>query len=258
VESLAIEVTLARKTSTPFFAVTTSGRTASRWLSHVLAAHPEVFVAHGKFALDSVVGGDVCREKDSADVQALFVVDDLRSFYERRSLEEVLAAYQNAKPRTRAFGSVHSYTMHTLARAARRSATLDQIRVLNVVRHPVDLVASHYGLIRAAESQPRLNQYYHEQVFPRVLEEFPQLHDVRCPDNRAFVAFVLGCFTVNNLSYDLWYPGVRHLKMETLTTQVDALQEFCQYLTGLPYARETLNDSFAWGPSIKANARLRK
>src|SRR5262249_36251486 len=139
-----------------YFAVTTPGLTATRWLSHVLAAHPDVYVAHGKFAFDSIMDGDFQKERTSANLESLTRGNQTREFYESRPLEEVLALYRGMKRGARACGCVHSYTMHTLAQAAASAATLADMRVLNVVRHPVDFVASHAALVRAAEKHPSL------------------------------------------------------------------------------------------------------
>ena len=109
-----------------------------------------------------------------------------------------------------------------LAQAARRADTL-AIRLhpqRQCIRHPVDFIASHESLIRAAEKHPRLYQYYGDEVFPQVLREYPELYLVKCPDYRAFFAFALSCHAASNLLFDMCYPGVRHMRMETLTTQV--------------------------------------
>ncbi|HWY85619.1 MAG TPA: hypothetical protein VNX28_02790 [Gemmataceae bacterium] len=246
VDRREVEMTVGAKSSR-YFAVTTPGLTATRWLSHVLASHPDVYVAHGKFALDSVIAGDFHKEKETAHLESLTRGNQTREFYEQRSLEEVLALYRGIKPGARAHGCVHSYTMHTLAQAAQHPDTLANVRVVNVVRHPVDFIASHESLVRAAEKHPRLYQSYLDEVFPQVLREFPELYLMRCPEFRAFFAFAISCRAVSDLLYDMCYPNVRHLKMEALTTQVDVLSEFCAELTGVAYAKETLDEYIRLG-----------
>jgi hypothetical protein len=223
-----------------YFAVTTPGLTATRWLSHVLASHPDVYVAHGKFALDSVMAADFHKEKETANLESLARGNQIRDFYEGRPLEEVLTLYRGIKPGARAYGCVHSYTMHALARAAESAATLANIHILNVVRHPVDFIASHEALVRASENHPALYRFYLEEVFPEILRQFPELFLIECPDYRAFVAFAVSCHAVGNLLFDLCYPEVRHLRMETLTTDLEVLGDFCHELTGLTYASESL------------------
>src|ERR1700736_1604131 len=119
VDRRKVEMTAGAK-SLRYFTVTTPGLTATRWLSHVLASHPDVYVAHGKFALDSVLAGDFHKEKETAHIESLTRGNQTRDFYEQRPLEEVLALYRGIKPGARAYGCVHSYTMHTLAQAVQR------------------------------------------------------------------------------------------------------------------------------------------
>jgi hypothetical protein len=230
-----------------FFAVTNPGLSATRWLAHVLASNKDVFVAHGKHQLDSVIGGDFQREKATATVDSLARGNDLRDFYESRSLENVLTHYTQIMPQAHAHGCVHSYTIHTLAEAAQGPEILAQLRIRNVVRHPVAYLASHYGLVRAAERFPRLYQHYVENSFPEAVQQFPELFLLPCPDYRAFVAFAVSCLSVANWVLDLSYPGFRHTKMEMLTTQAETLQEFCEDLTGLLYAPAVLHDFIRQG-----------
>ena len=230
-----------------FFAVTNPGLSATRWLAFVLASNKDVFVAHGKHQLDSVIGGDFQREKATATVDSLARGNDLRDFYESRSLEDILAHYKRVMPEARVHGCVHSYTIHTLAEAAQSPEILAQIRVRNVVRHPVAYLASHYGLVRAAEKFPRLYQHYVENSFPDALQQFPELFLLPCPDYRAFVAFAVSCVSVANWVLDLSYPGFRHTKMEMLTTHAETLQEFCEDLTGLPYEPAALHEFIGLG-----------
>ncbi len=224
------------------FAVTTPGLTATRWLSQVLAAHPDVFVAHGKFALESVADTAFDVERLRASRQSLTHGNHMRSFYENRSLEEVFAAYQDAKPAAWAHGCVHSYTMHTLVQAARNATTLNRLNIANVVRHPVSFIASHEALVRSAEQHPPLYQHYLDDVFPQVLQQFPELYLLGCPDLRAFVAFAISCRAVNTLLLDGSYPGIRHVQMEALTTQVEVLKQFCEGLTEAEYPLAQLAD----------------
>lgn len=224
------------------FAVTTPGLSATRWLAYVLASHPDVYVAHGKHALDAVIQGDFRKEKETANNMSLESGNDLWEFYQQHPLEEVFAHYRQVKPEARALGCVHSYTIDALVRSARSAAILNQLRVVNVVRHPVSYIASHFALVRSAEKHPRLYQQYSELVFPQALQEFPELYLMDCPDYRAFLAFAVSCHSVANLIRDLCYPGFRTLQMEVLTTQVETLQSVCEHLTGLSFARESLEE----------------
>lgn len=222
------------------FAVTTSGLSATRWLAHVLASHPDVFVAHGKHALNSIQRGDFGKERAGSDIDSLVRGNDLQDFYESRSVEEVFAHYREASPAARALGCVHSYTVDTLVRSARSPQFLANVAIVNLLRHPIRYIASHHALVRSSEKHPRLYRHYVECVFPQALREFPELFLLECPDFREFLAFAVSCLGVANWIRDLSYPGIKSVQMEVLTRQVDALGELCEQLTGLSYAPEAL------------------
>src|SRR5262245_29669801 len=223
-----------------FFGVTNPGLSATRWLAHVLGAHPDVYVAHGKHALDSVQHEDFEKAKETAGIDSLVHGNDMAGFYAASSLEEVLARYQEEMPAARAFGFVHTYTVHTLVRAARRHETLGQMCIQNLVRHPITYIASHYSLVRQAEKYPKLYAHYVGRVFPEAVKEYPELILLECPDYRAFVAFVVSCFGVANLIRDLSYPRIRSVRMEKLTSDLEALRSFCEELTGLAYSADMI------------------
>jgi hypothetical protein len=229
-----------RDFSPSFFAVTSPGVSATRWLAYVLATHADIYVAHGKHPLDAVVRGHFNQEKQNSDLDSLVRGNAMHPWYEEHSLEEVFDRFQEIKPEARVFGCVHSYTLDTLIRAACNPRTLSNIRLLNLLRHPVTYIASHFALVRSAEKHVPLYQYYMERVFPQALQEFPELFLIPCPDQRAFLAFAASCFGVANHIRDLSYPGVRSVKMEELTTRPELLRNVCQELTGLSYSQELL------------------
>jgi hypothetical protein len=238
---------LPDKKSPRFFAVTTPGLSATRWLAYVLTAHPDVYVAHGKHALDALVQGQFTQEQQTSDALSLVRGNEMRELYEGASLEEVFACYQQTRPEACVYGCVHSYTLDSLIRAARNPQTLANLRILNLVRHPVTYIASHYALVRSAEKHPRLYQLYVERVFPQALREFPELFLMPCSDLRAFLAFATSCLGVSNLIRSLVFAGVRTVKMEELTTRIERLQSVCQELTGFSYSQALLRPFLSRG-----------
>jgi hypothetical protein len=229
------------------FVVTTPGLSATRWLAYVLAEHPDVYVAHGKHALDAVIRGQFTQEQQNGDRDSLVRGNAMQALYDKHSLEAVFTRYQQTKPEARVFGCVHSYTLDGLVLAARSPQTLSNLRILNLVRHPVSYIASHYALVRSAEKYPRLYQLYVERVFPQALRAFPELFLMPCSDTRTFLAFAASCLGVANLIRDLVFPGVRSVKMEELTTRIELLQSVCQELTGLTYSHESLRTFLSRG-----------
>lgn len=238
-----------------YFAVTSPGLSATRWLARVLASHPDVFVAHGKHQLDDVARGNFARDRDHAHQASLEHGNDLADFYESHSLEAVLSRYRAVKPGAKAWGCVHTYTLDSLLRATGSAKALAELRVWNLLRHPVNYIASHESLVRAAECHPALYSLYVERVFPQALSAFPELYLASCPDLKAFFTFVVSVFGAANQLPDLaYYPGFRHVRMEALTTSADLLQQVCEDLTGLPYAPDAL-ESFVRLGAINSHRR---
>ena len=230
---------LHNKPSPRFFVVTTPGLSATRWLAYVLAEHRDVYVAHGKHSLDAVIRGQFTQEQHG-DRDSLVRGNEMQALYDTHSLEEVFARYQQTKPEARVFGCVHSYTLDGLILAARNPQTLSNLPILNLVRHPVNYIASHYALVRSSEKHPRLYRLYVDRVFPQALRAYPELFLMPCSDTRAFLAFAASCLGVANLLRDLVFPGVRSVRMEELTSRIELLQSVCQELTGLTYSHDWL------------------
>ena len=228
------------------FLATTPGLSATRWLSFALALHPEVFAAHGKHPLGSVVHGSFHREKQIDDIESLTLGNKMARFYERLPLEEVFAVYQAIMPQAKAVGNVHTYTIESLLKTVEDRADLEGVSIINVLRHPVSYIASHTSLVRSAEAYP-LYEHYSGVMFPQALERFPELLLIECPDYKLFVAFAVSCLSVCNLERDFEHSGFRHMQMEELTTNAAALREFCESLTGLPYPAAWLEGFIAQG-----------
>jgi hypothetical protein len=229
------------------FLVTTPGLSATRWLSFVLASRPDVFVAHGKHSLESVVAGRFENERASGDASSLALGNVMRDFYRCRTLDEVFETYRRINPGARAIGNVHSYTLDEVANRFGPPARLEGLRIVNVVRHPVTYIASHASMVRTAREYSDLNEHY-RRMFDEALAFCPELLLVECDDLREFELFAVSCYSASRILADLrcdWAPFAR---MEELTTDVDRLIWFCEYLTGLPYDRERLSAFINEGP----------
>ena len=230
------------------FIATTPGLSATRWLAFALASHPEVFVAHGHFQLDSVVAHNFDQEKEKGDIESLTVGNAAANFYQTHSLTEVFAAYRQLKPEAHAYGNIHSYTLETLMRGVASPEDLEAITVVNVLRHPVCYMDSHSSLVRSAERHPELYQHYLRNVFPSALAQFPELFLIDCSNYREFVAFAVSCLSVCQMAHDFIQTRFRHFRMESLTTDVHALKQFCETLTGLDYSSQRLSSFIQQGP----------
>ena len=230
------------------FLVTTPGLSATRWLSFVLASQPDVFVAHGKHSLESVVEGRFENERASGDVSSLALGNVMSDFYRCRTLDEVFETYLRLKPGVGACGNVHTYTLDELSNRFGPAARLEGFRVVNVQRHPVAYIASHASMVRRARDYRDLHEHY-RRMFEEALALCPELLLVGCDDLREFEVFAVSCYSASRILADLrwdWAPCVR---MEDLTSDVDRLSWLCsEYLTGAPYDRQRLTRFIEDGP----------
>jgi hypothetical protein len=234
------------------FLVTTPGLSATRWLSFVLASHPDVFVAHGKHSLESIAHGRFESERQRGDSSSLALGNVMSDFYRCRSLAEVFQTYRDFMPTARAIGNVHSYTLNELlnrfgADSSVAARDLQNIRIANVIRHPIAYITSHTAMVRSAAAHPSLSRHYH-QMFSEALELRPELLEIPCPGGEDIEAFVVSCFSASQVLYDLQCDQVPHVRMEDLTSDVDGLAKFCESLTQLPYDVDRLARFVNEGP----------
>ena len=234
-------------TATHRFLVTTPGLSATRWLSFVLASHPDVYVAHGKHSLESVVERRFDRERQQGDTASLTLGNVMSEFYRCRSLADVFGVYGYIKPDARACGNVHTYTLSELLSRFDPTTDLAGIAVVNVLRHPVDYIASHTALVRSARGYPSLNDHYTE-LFNTALRMCPELLLIKCHDAEIVRDFAVSCFSASQVLNDLRCDYAPHLRMEELTTDVERLAWFCEHLTGLIYRRDDLAGFIKDGP----------
>ncbi|MEZ0372526.1 MAG: hypothetical protein ACAI44_25770 [Candidatus Sericytochromatia bacterium] len=233
------------------YLVTSPGISATRWLSFALAQRPDVYITHGHHPLESIIKGDPDAEKD--DSSSFTSGIELKAFYDSQTLSQVFERYREIMPEARAYGNIHSYTLGVLMQKA-SPEELAEIRLLNLLRHPVSYLASHVALVRNAEAYPEVYSHYQQNMLAEALQRFPELLLLDCPQDGEFLAFAVSTLSVCKFADDFAHPGVRHVQMERLTSETDALQEFCEYLTGLPYQRELLQAHIDNGP-VNAHRR---
>jgi hypothetical protein len=239
-------------TETRRFLVTTPGLCATRWLSFVLASRPDVYVAHGKHSLESIAYGQFKTERQQGDKASLALGNVMGEFYRRRSLTDVFEIYHDFMPSAVAIGNVHTYT---LSEVLNRFGPLDRIdgcdretlRLANVIRHPISYIQSHTAMVRSAADHPPLRKHF-RCLFAEALELRPELLDIPCQAGPDIEAFVVSCFSASRFLDDLRCDEVQHLRMEDLTSDVNRLTEFCEYVTQLPYDRGLLSGFINEGP----------
>ena len=221
------------------FLVTTPGASATRWLTYALANHPDVYAAHGKFALDSVSNEGISNEKRTGDHGSLTRGNELQEFYAARTLDEIFEAYRAQAPAVTVWGNVHTFTISALLDREEDGQSLEGINVVNLVRHPIGFVESHTALVKSADEQPDLSVHYRRQ-FCDAVEFCPEALLVQTDQPLEAMAFVVSCYSAMQAAQELKCNRWPVARMEELTTNATALQSFCQQLTGLSYSLEDL------------------
>jgi len=231
-----------------FFAVTTPGLSATRWISFALATNQDAFVAHGKHPLHSIQHGSLSRERQMGDEESITDGNLMKWFYENLSLDEIHQIFECMKPEAKALGSVHSFTIQSLSKKIQENPGEFRINITNVLRHPVSYINSHFNLVKSAEGH-ELYGHYETDLFPTALVSFPELMLIDCDNYSDFLAFTVSCLSVHNLIYDLnaSVPESSNYRMEDLTTNPELLKSFCEKTTGLPYELPALNQMIQGG-----------
>jgi hypothetical protein len=229
------------------FIATSRGASATRWICFVLASNPDVFVAHGKHSLESVRRSDFDSERRQDDTISLALGNVMADFYRCRPFAEVFDIYRCLQPDAQACGNVHTYQLEEVRNRFDPVTELEDVRIVNIIRHPVTYIASHTGMAISGRQYPVLRTSL-RHGFERALELHPELSDIEHDDASIFEAFVVSCYSAAQWVADLRHRDVPHVKMEALTTDVDRLIWFCEYLTRLPYDRKRLAGFIRGGP----------
>ncbi len=236
-------------TSPPrLFLVTTPGASATRWLSFALASCKDVYVSHGKHPLNSIINGNFMDELLRGDDKSFTEGRMLADFYQNSSLEEMFCSFQSVMPGAKAYGNVHGLTIIELVKKVQRVEELNSITIVNLLRHPVNYVLSHYRLVQKAERNPHLYAHYKNNMFAEVCTKFPEVKLLDCIEEKKLLAFSVSCLSVYNLHYDFQYPQFEHVPMESITSDVQKLYDLCYRLTGIEYSRERLEEMIQNGP----------
>lgn len=226
------------------FAVVSYGYSASRWLSYTLALNESVFVAHGTYAVDSILSGsdeyERHREENGERLDSLTIGrKELR--FKSMPIKELYSLYQNAFPGLAAYGNVHTYVPRELFYKKDWEA-LD-LSVFHLIRHPIAFLHSHSIGVLQAEAVPELNRHY-AHFFDLFKQRFPHVTSEAWfnAKDRQQRAFILSCYTLFNLAQDLRRYGnkMHSIKMEALTSNPSTLKRFCEQATGCVYTIEKL------------------
>lgn len=227
------------------FLALTPGASATRWLSLALASRGDVFVSLGHHLLDSIFKGDILSPKARDDDSYFVSGQHLADFYAHNSLDGIFAAYQRVMPGAAALGNVGGFSVTRLLEKARPLGKLQGINLVNLTCHPVLHIDAHFRLVQQAKAHPQVYKHYAEKMYPQALERIPEIKTFSRKANDQFLAFVVGCYSAFLAANEHYFPFCRHQRTEDLTSDLAALTDFCQTLTGLEYGPQHLEPLLA-------------
>lgn len=248
--------------SAPFI-LTCHGWSASKWVAYALNLHPDIACGHSSAAL---LADDTCHQDDNLGP----LIPGLRAGYTRRQsvpLADIYAGLSAQKP-ARFTGTVHTYRLRDLPIQAARFPPAPGIRVMNLVRHPLDLVISGAGQFRAL-FQTDLNEL--AWTVSKLVDQGLDLVEAICdrhgraPGERDELCFFSACIVLGSLRLDIdaeakvrdgpWaYLGP--VCMEDVTTNPVAFAKLVKALTGTRADTSYLSAVFAQ-TRINRHARMR-
>ena len=116
------------------FLVTSPGYTATKWLAWALNEHPSIHCTHS--------AGVEPTDHDYSLAELDELVEEKFGTRDDTPLEAFLERLESEAPDAHAVGNVHRYNLTALGRNQARFQSERAVRVINLVRHPVDWVAS--------------------------------------------------------------------------------------------------------------------
>ncbi|ADE85992.1 hypothetical protein [Rhodobacter capsulatus] len=194
-----------------WFIVTSHGWSASHWLAHNLTRHPQIACLHSSAALpaDQPEPYDIAELMARQDYARLFaLIAQFRAGYGTRATTPPADLYRPLEARTdaRLIGSVHSFRLRDLPALAPDLTPPDRgLRIVNLIRHPVNLVNSGAGQF---ELTFRLDlnelQWITRRIVETGLDSFERIaarHRI-CPGDPEVLAFFGACVTLRGLAAD--------------------------------------------------------
>jgi len=237
------------------FCVTANGPAATRWLSFVIASNPAVFVAHGSYPLNSVVDGSFQEEKEMLQLpinsDAVTRGRLAEKQVKRTPLKELYSLYKEDFPKYKTHGNVHSFVLHELhAKEGLRELNLN---IYNLIRHPINYIASHTQLVMDADSYaPELRLHYELFFTKQFMKDFSNFNtdfsEFDIGDTH-LLGHLLSCYTIKRQQVDLnLYKGeIKNLRMEDLVSNSLILKDTCEKITGQLYDEDEVAKFISYG-----------
>lgn len=232
------------------FIITCHGWSASNWLAAALQSHPKITCGHSAAAIPA----EDPKVFDGPGMKAQ--LPRLRKGYLQRQSRPIDAVYADLARQHPAphIGTVHTYRLRDLpVQASQFAPQSGPYRVLNLIRHPLDLVVSGYGQFRDLFAID-LNEF--SWTLAKIVDQGLDIVETICdrhglrPGEYDVLCFFGACVVLGSLRLDLdalaklqapgnkadpapWqYLGM--VRMEDITRDPNALASLVTRLTGQP------------------------
>jgi hypothetical protein len=229
-----------------YFLVTSPGYTATRWLARVLNSHPEIACNHS--------AGAEALERDYTLRELRELAEEKFGRRDDRSATQFLREFAERHPAARAVGNVHRYSLTALRRNAELWPGEVPRRVVNLIRHPVDWVASGAAQLgRMFCAVPVIRLRLRRQFWNRVaLYRRLGVPLVLEPEELAFCYL---CRRMEHLAQERRDFRALHLKMEQMIGDAEQFSAMFRRLTDLEPVGEYLQQVFSQGPLHQHNPK---
>ena len=215
------------------FIVTSPGYTATKWLAWALNEHPAIHCTHSA----GVSPTDHAYSLEELDA----LVEEKFGARDQIPLDQFLTELEADAPDAEAVGNVHRYNLSALARNREHFPGAGAVRVVNLVRHPVDWIASGTAqMARMSEGVELIQRQicgHHERH-----GELHAAHDFPVHPSNEDLAFAYLCHRLCLLAREGALPGIRHVPMEAMTTERDTFASVVKAVSGR-IAEESYLDS---------------
>jgi len=205
------------------FIVTSPGYTATKWLAWALNEHPDIHCTHS--------AGVHPTDHDYSLAELNTLVEEKFGARDDTPLEAFLARLEAEAPEAHVVGNVHRYNLTALSRNRERFSGERAVRVVNLVRHPVDWVASGTAqMTRMSEGVERIRDQIarHHEVHRALHEELGMPQEAMPED----LAFAYLCHRLCLLAREARMQGVRHVPMEAMTSDRDTFSSVVKAVSG--------------------------
>ncbi|HJL15344.1 MAG TPA: hypothetical protein RMH99_06810 [Sandaracinaceae bacterium LLY-WYZ-13_1] len=207
---------------TALFLVTSPGYTATKWLARTLASHPGVYCEHS--------AGSCALERDYTGEELAALAEEKLGRRDLEPLDVTFARLLARAGEARAAGNVHRYNRTALRRNLARFGATRAFCTANLIRHPVTWVESgSHQLARMAGYSSRIRRRLHA-AHRRGAARWRALSAPTFPWPSE-LAFLYLCGRLSRLAAEIEDP-VRHVRMEDVTRDVDALGALVRFLVG--------------------------